>query len=100
MQYVLQEEPVLRELVPSGAIQVNTKPRVLELYRSLGTTLSVGWAREDLPMIHVFFQAEPGQRVKFELSDHWPCKVCKDHGYTIEDFKAQLEPALLAGPVS
>jgi hypothetical protein len=76
------------------------KPRVLELYRSLGTTLSVGWERTDLPLIHVIFQAEPGEYVNFKLSSHWPCKVCEDHGYTIEDFKAQLEPALLLGPVS
>jgi hypothetical protein len=68
------------------------KPQ-LQVYGSLTTTLSIGWPREDLPVIHVFVQAEPGK--PFWPSNgrggpHWPCKVCKEHGYTKKDFYEQM----------
>ncbi len=66
----------------------------LKVYTSMATSSSsVGWERDDVPMVHVFAQAEPG--TVFQPSDgrggpHWPCKVCDWHGYTAEDFNAQM----------
>jgi hypothetical protein len=64
------------------------KPQ-LQVFRSLAPEFTVGWKREDLPMVHGFAQALPG--TAFQPSDghggpHWPCKVCDYHGYTEEDF--------------
>lgn len=65
----------------------------LRVYPSLARTLSVGWMRDDLPMVHVFGQAEPGQI--FQPSNghggsHWPCSVCEEHNYTVMDFDQQM----------
>jgi hypothetical protein len=69
----------------------------LQVYSSLGTTFSVGWERDDLPMlVHVFANAAPGER--FDVQKHWPCKVCESHGYTEVNFHAQIGPALERGP--
>lgn len=68
------------------------KPQ-LKVFRSLAASYSVGWKREDVPMVHVFAQAEPG--AVFQPSDghggpHWPCTVCSQHGYTEEDFHKDM----------
>ncbi len=65
----------------------------IRVFSSLDSTNSVGWAREDLPLIHVFAQAKPGEA--FQPSNgnggpHWPCAVCDAHGYTPEMFHAQM----------
>ena len=73
----------------------------LQVYRSLGTALSVGWPRDDVPtVIHVFAQAEPGASFKPEDgygNPHWPCRVCKAHGFTESDFRDQILGALERG---
>lgn len=71
--------------------------KTLQVYRSLGALLSVGWERDDVPMVHVFAQAAPGSA--FKVDRHWPCPVCAAHGYTETDFRLQIGPALEAGPV-
>ncbi len=85
--------------------------KVLNVYRSLASSLSVGWERDDISIagaegvtgkvIHVFAQAEPGQ--PFQANDghgnpHWPCEVCAAHGYTEAHFHAQVREALERGP--
>lgn len=65
-----------------------------QVFQSLGETVSVGWLRDDVPsVVHVFAQCKPGER--FQPSNgaggpHWPCKVCEAHGYTEDDFHAQM----------
>lgn len=71
----------------------------LEIWPSMVSTLSVGWERDDLPLVHVFAQAEPGQA--FQPGDgqggpHWPCVVCVMHGYTRADFERQMTALLEA----
>ncbi len=66
----------------------------LKVFASLGSTHSVGWERDDLPMVHVFGNAEPGARFKPSNGrggPHWPCPVCQAHGYTEADFHRQLK---------
>jgi hypothetical protein len=68
----------------------------LRVYTSLDPKNSVGWMRDDIPggyVVHVFAQALPG--AMFQPSDgrggpHWPCEVCKMHGYTEADFHEQM----------
>jgi len=73
--------------------------KTLRVYRSLGEELSVGWERDDLPMlIHIFASVRPG--AAFSVDGHWPCEVCKKHNYTEQDFRAQIGPAFEAGPVA
>jgi hypothetical protein len=65
----------------------------LKIYPSLTTTQSVGWDRDDAPLVHVFAQAEPGQPftpTNGRGGPHWPCKVCIYHGYTKADFHNQI----------
>jgi len=61
----------------------------------------VGWERDDLPVIHVFAKAAPGDM--FTASNghggpHWPCEICDAHGYSEADFHEQIEDALARGP--
>lgn len=70
----------------------------LEVYRSLGPELSIGWERDDLPLIHVFAQKVPGGA--FSVDGHWPCQVCEAHGFTERDFHSQISAALERGPVA
>jgi hypothetical protein len=69
------------------------KPK-LKVFRSLAPQNSVGWLRSDLPMVHVFAQALPGETFRPsngpEGGPHWPCIVCEYHGYTQEDFHSDM----------
>lgn len=78
---------------------MNTEAKQLKVYGSLVTTNSVGWGRDDMPVIHVFAQAEPG--AVFKPSNgrggpHWPCVVCDEHGYTEDDFHKQMAALMRA----
>ena len=76
----------------------------LKVYRSLATSLSVGWQRDDLPLVHVIAQAEPGEVITPSKGPqggpHWPCTVCENHGYSEKLFYEQLPAALEKGPAS
>lgn len=77
------------------------KKKQLEVYASMGGTYGVGWQRDDAPMIHLFANVAPGQRFQPVNSDggpHWPCDVCRAHGFTEADFHAQIQEALKRGP--
>jgi hypothetical protein len=77
-------------------------PKKLSVFRSIGKALGVGWERDDIPMLHVFAIAEPGESFQPsggpDRGPHWPCEVCEEHGYTEEDFHAQVIDALHEGP--
>lgn len=76
--------------------EVRDKPK-LQVYRSLGESLSVGWERRDVPrLIHVFAQVVPG--AAFSVDGHWPCPVCDEHGFSADDFHMQIADALARGP--
>jgi hypothetical protein len=72
---------------------VSDKPK-LQVFRSLAAQSSVGWLRSDVPMVHVFAQALPGEAFRPsngpEGGPHWPCIVCDHHGYTQEDFYVEM----------
>ena len=73
----------------------------LQVFASMGEEFSVGWKRDDAPLIHVFAQAKPGHR--FTPGNgrgglHWPCPVCDAHGFTEGDFYEQIADALKRGP--
>lgn len=77
-----------------------TTKKQLYVYGSMNpNSCSVGWMRDDLPMVHVFAQAAPG--AVFQPSDgrggpHWPCKVCDHYGYTEHDFDEQMTALMRA----
>ena len=75
-------------------------PKQLEVFRSLGETVSIGWKRDDVPRIHVFGQGKEGEYFQPasgpEGGPHWPCVVCDHHGYTEADFHEQLTRLLKA----
>jgi hypothetical protein len=74
----------------------------LQVFTSIVGTYTVGWERDDLPLIHMFFEGvAPGE--PFRPSDdaggpHWPCMVCDTHGFTEQDFHDQIRDALERGP--
>ncbi len=73
----------------------------IKIYPSMLSTLSVGWLRDDLPMVHVFAQAEPGAAFRTGNGNdypHWPCAVCEAHGYTEADFGRQMLELMAKGP--
>ena len=74
----------------------------LQVFSSVVGTYTVGWHRDDLPMIHMFFKGVPSGE-SFRPSDehggpHWPCDVCDTHGFTEQDFTDQIHDALQRGP--
>ncbi len=66
----------------------------LEILQSVAPGLhGIGWMRNDLPMFHTFSIFKDGEEIipsNGRGGNHWPCKVCQEHGYTEEDFNNQL----------
>lgn len=71
----------------------------LQLFRSLDPqSMSLGWERDDLPnIIHVIVKVNQGQHFSPDL--HYPCSICENHSYRLDDFHQQVEVVLKNGPV-
>jgi len=80
----------------------STTCKQIQVYESMDPkSYSVGWLRDDMPVVHVFAQTSPGQ--PFQPSNgrggpHWPCDVCEGHGYTELDFQDQMLEIMQSGP--
>ncbi len=71
----------------------------LKIYASLGKEVSIGWARDDVPMVHCFASVLPGKNFKPSNGrggPHWPCTVCDAHNYSENDFHTQMQALMRA----
>ena len=65
----------------------------LNIYPDLGGGMNAGYLRTDAPIVHVIVRTEADEA--FRPSDHWPCPVCKAHGFSVEHFRDQWQATLI-----